>query len=65
MSGVKDLSLYKQNKKIRLGVIMTEKKVYLLIHAKETKQSGIQEFVIGFFSSLERAIEEKRNGRMS
>ena len=43
-----------------MGVIMTEKKVYVLIHAKETKQSGIQEFVIGFFSSLERAIEEKK-----
>ena len=26
MSGVKDLSLYKQNKKIKMGVIMTEKK---------------------------------------
>lgn len=60
MNGVKDLSLYNQVQKIKLGVNMTETKVYVLIHAKETKQSGISEFGIGTFSSLERAIEEKK-----
>ncbi|WP_239375254.1 hypothetical protein [Snodgrassella gandavensis] len=39
---------------------MIEKKVYCLIHAKETKQGGVQEFGIGTFSSLERAVEEKK-----
>lgn len=48
-----------------MGVIMTKKKVYLLIHAKETKQSGIQEFVIGFFLPWKEQLRKKRNGRMS
>ncbi len=39
---------------------MTENKVYTLIHAKETKQNGLTQFEIGTFSSLERALEEKK-----
>ncbi len=39
---------------------MIENKVYTLIHAKETKQNGLTQFEIGTFSSLERALEEKK-----
>ncbi|WP_143557436.1 serine kinase [Snodgrassella alvi] len=39
---------------------MTENKVYTLFHVKETKQNGISEFKIGTFSTLERALEEKK-----